>query len=190
MILIKIVLYFIYAFILIKLSTFIFEYLNSHLKHLIKYKRINYGILSMQDFYEYGLSTFLDLCKIYLEDLGFYNIEEAYVEYKNIDYICTKNNKKAYVGCVLEDLYLIQNKDSEMFSVGRPDIQKFLGQMVHDKVTKGIIITNACVTKEGIEFVEKLNSEYKILLVDGYTLSNRLREIHETNNLLGGIIIE
>lgn len=190
MILTKIALYFISILIFIKIGTSILKYANRRLRDLNEEKKFQYGILSMQDLYEYGLSKFLSLCKIYLDDLGFYNIEEAYVDFNNVDYICTENSKKVYVGCVLEDLSKAHNKDEEIYSVGRPDVQRFLGQMVHDEVTRGVIITNGSISRESIEFVKELDKERKILLVDGYVLTKRLRELNEINNLIGGAIFE
>ncbi len=64
------------------------------------------------------------------------------------------------------------NQDS---TVGRPEIQKFLGALAGQGATKGIYITTARFSKEARQFAEKqLHS--KIVLVDGEKLMNLMIE--------------
>lgn len=187
--LITIAYYFMYIFIFLNLGAFLLKKLNNNFQNKTFDKRFNYGILSMQDLYEFRFDNFLLLCKTYLEDTSFLNIKVASIDFLNVDYTCTLNNEKVYVECVLDNLSEIKNEDAEIYSVGRPDIQKLLGQMVHDNVKTGFIITNACFSEVGIEFVKQLDKGYTILLVDGYSLTKRIREIKETNNFTGGAIL-
>lgn len=181
--------YFMYIFIFLTLGALLLKPLNNYFQNKAFDKRFNYGILSMQDLYEFRFDNFLLLCKTYLEDANFSNIKEASIDFLNVDYTCTLNNQKVYVECVLDDLSEIKNEDAEIHSVGRPDVQKLLGQMVHDDVKTGVIITNSCFSEESIEFVKQLDKDYSILLIDGYSLTKRIREIKETNNFTGGAIL-
>lgn len=51
-------------------------------------------------------------------------------------------------------------------SVGRPEIQKFLGALAGQGATKGLFITSAHFSKEAKDFANK-NLQSKIVLVDG-----------------------
>lgn len=64
------------------------------------------------------------------------------------------------------------NKDR---SVGRPEIQKFLGALAGQGATKGLFITTANFSKEAKEFASK-NLQSKIVLVDGEELCNLMIE--------------
>lgn len=64
------------------------------------------------------------------------------------------------------------NKDR---SVGRPEIQKFLGALAGQGATKGLFITTANFSKEAKEFANK-NLQSKIVLVDGEELCNLMIE--------------
>lgn len=64
------------------------------------------------------------------------------------------------------------NKDT---SIGRPEIQKFLGALAGQGATKGLFITTAHFSKEAKEFANK-NLQSKIVLVDGEELCNLMIE--------------
>lgn len=60
-------------------------------------------------------------------------------------------------------------------SVGRPEIQKFLGALVGQGLTKGIFMTTAQFTKEAVSYAEKqLNC--KLVLIDGEQLAKLMIE--------------
>lgn len=60
-------------------------------------------------------------------------------------------------------------------SIGRPEIQRFLGALVGQGLTKGIFITTAQFTKEAINYAEKqLNC--KLVLIDGEQLAKLMIE--------------
>ena len=60
-------------------------------------------------------------------------------------------------------------------SVGRPEIQKFLGALVGQGFTKGIFITTAQFTKEAVSYAEKQLS-CKLVLIDGEQLARLMIE--------------
>lgn len=64
------------------------------------------------------------------------------------------------------------NKDK---SVGRPEIQKFLGALAGQGASKGLFITTAHFSKEAKDFAGK-NLQSKIVLVDGEELCNLMIE--------------
>ena len=66
------------------------------------------------------------------------------------------------------DVIYIQAKRWE-WTVGRPEIQKFVGALQGQKARKGIFITASQFTKEAIEYAQKI--EPRIVLIDGEQLA-------------------
>jgi restriction system protein len=54
-------------------------------------------------------------------------------------------------------------------SVGRPEIQKFVGALMGQKAKKGIFLTSSSFSSEAIDYVS--NIDYKIVLIDGKRLA-------------------
>lgn len=73
------------------------------------------------------------------------------------------------------DSIYIQAKSYNDTSVGRLDIQKFVGALAVQGAQKGIFITRSIYTKEAIAFVER-NLNYKIVLIDGNRLADLMIE--------------
>lgn len=67
------------------------------------------------------------------------------------------------------DVIYIQAKKWEG-SVGRPEIQKFVGALQGHRARKGVFITSSHFTRDAIDYVTKIES--KIVLVDGEQLAN------------------
>lgn len=65
-----------------------------------------------------------------------------------------------------DSIYIQAKKWRSDTTVGRPEIQKFLGALAGQGATKGIFITTAHFSKEAIAFAEK-QLHQKIVLVDG-----------------------
>jgi restriction system protein len=55
-------------------------------------------------------------------------------------------------------------------SVGRPEIQKFVGALQGQRARKGVFITTSTYTKEAAEYVSHI--ETKVVLIDGAYLAN------------------
>lgn len=66
------------------------------------------------------------------------------------------------------DVLYIQAKRWEN-SVGRPEIQKFVGALYGKQAKKGVFITTSTFTKGAIEYVKKIDS--KIILINGRKLA-------------------
>ena len=73
------------------------------------------------------------------------------------------------------DSIYIQAKRFKDNSVGRPDIQKFVGALAGQGAKKGIFITSSTFTKEAVAFVGR-NLNYKIVLIDGMKLAELMIE--------------
>lgn len=67
----------------------------------------------------------------------------------------------------LEQIY-IQAKRWDDTSIGRPEIQKFVGALHGKRARKGIFLTTASFTKDACEYANSL--EMKIILIDGVAL--------------------
>ena len=65
----------------------------------------------------------------------------------------------------------IQAKKWNRSSVGRPEIQKFLGAVAGQGGTKGLFITTSTFTREAIDYAKK-QLQVKLILVDGKTLTD------------------
>lgn len=73
------------------------------------------------------------------------------------------------------DSIYIQAKRYSEGSIGRPEIQKFVGALAGQGAQKGIFITTSRFTKEAEQFVQK-NLNYKIVLIDGTRLAELMIE--------------
>jgi len=67
------------------------------------------------------------------------------------------------------DLLLVQVKNWGSTTVGRPEIQKFVGALAGRKAKKGVFITTSTFTKEAREYAESIDSRVK--LIDGAQLA-------------------
>jgi restriction system protein len=66
------------------------------------------------------------------------------------------------------DVIYIQAKRWEG-SVGRPEIQKFVGSLVGNHANKGVFITTSFFSKDAENFVKTI--QHKVVLIDGATLA-------------------
>jgi restriction system protein len=67
------------------------------------------------------------------------------------------------------DVVYIQAKRWDDSTVGRPEIQKFVGALTGQRARKGVFITTSTFTNEAKAFAA--NNEFKIILIDGQMLS-------------------
>ena len=67
------------------------------------------------------------------------------------------------------DLLYIQAKRWDNATVGRPEIQKFVGALHGKRAKKGIFITTSTFSKDATEYAEGV--ETKIILIDGARLT-------------------
>lgn len=69
------------------------------------------------------------------------------------------------------DVIYLQAKRWEN-SVGRPEVQKFVGALQGQRARKGVFITTASFSREAIEYVNHLDS--KVILIDGQQLTQHM----------------
>ena len=72
-------------------------------------------------------------------------------------------------------IYIQAKKWNPDRTIGRPEIQKFLGALVGQGANKGLFITTCGFSKEASDFVEKSISQ-RISLVDGKQLTTLMIE--------------
>ena len=59
-------------------------------------------------------------------------------------------------------------------SVGRPEIQKFVGALQGQRAKKGVFITSSSYTAEAIEYASRIDT--KVVLIDGQLLANLMMD--------------
>lgn len=67
------------------------------------------------------------------------------------------------------DIIYIQAKRWDANSVGRPDIQSFVGALDGQRANKGIFITTSTFAKSAVEYVKTISK--KVILIDGQQLA-------------------
>jgi len=70
----------------------------------------------------------------------------------------------------LDRIYIQAKKWKLDNTVGRPEIQKFVGALQGHRARKGIFITTANFTREACEYAENIDT--KVVLIDGKRLAN------------------
>lgn len=73
-------------------------------------------------------------------------------------------------------LIYIQAKRWELLqTIGRPEIQRFVGALAGQGASKGLFITTARFTREAREYADKQHTT-KVVLVDGHMLAKLMLE--------------
>ncbi|NJC24854.1 restriction endonuclease [Neolewinella antarctica] len=72
------------------------------------------------------------------------------------------------------DRIYIQAKRWDKTSIGRPEIQKFVGALAQHDAHKGVFITTSSYAKSAVEYAERVN--YRIILIDGEQLTRLMIE--------------
>lgn len=74
----------------------------------------------------------------------------------------------------LDVIYLQAKMWKEETSIGRPEIQKFVGALHGQRAKKGVFITTSSFSKGAIDYVKSIDP--KVILIDGETLTNLMIE--------------
>jgi hypothetical protein len=156
---------------------------------------IKYGFLS-----RYYLSSqltqykFEEWCSYILESMGYKNLTNVSELIEGgVNIIAPDKNKTTYISTRLYGLDSDNKKNisDKYCKIGKTEIQKFVGALVHDNITDGILITTGDFTDEAINYVNSLPPKYTIVLIDGITLSKYLRKLRKKEisiRLAGGLI--
>lgn len=97
------------------------------------------------------------------------------------DAVTKKSGDEGIDGVVTTDkfgfdsLYVQAKRWNKSATVGRPEIQKFLGALAGQGATKGLFITTSKFSKEAVEFAQK-QLHQKIVLIDGDALMKLMIE--------------
>jgi len=76
----------------------------------------------------------------------------------------------------LDEIYIQAKRWDPSRTVGRPEIQKFIGALAGQGAKKGIFITTAYFSREAKEFIPR--NETKVVLIDGEQLSDLMIEFN------------
>ncbi len=93
-----------------------------------------------------------------------------------------RTNDEGIDGIINEDklgldiIYLQAKMWKVETSIGRPEIQKFVGALHGQRAKKGVFITTSSFSKSAIEYVKAI--EPKVILIDGKTLTNLMIEFN------------
>jgi len=74
----------------------------------------------------------------------------------------------------LDVIYLQAKLWKEETSIGRPEIQKFVGALHGQRAKKGIFITTTSFSQPAVDYVKSIDP--KVILIDGETLTNLMIE--------------
>lgn len=91
-----------------------------------------------------------------------------------------RTNDEGIDGIINEDklgldvIYLQAKMWKEETSIGRPEIQKFVGALHGQRAKKGVFITTSSFAKTAIDYVKSIDP--KVILIDGETLTNLMIE--------------
>ena len=100
---------------------------------------------------------------------------------KNAGKVVGRTGDEGIDGIVREDklgfdlIYIQAKKWNSNTTIGRPEIQKFVGALAGQGATKGLFITTAKFTREAAHYAKKQHTT-KIVLVDGQLLTKLMIE--------------
>ncbi len=152
----------------------------------IQISKIENGILSIKDLRKENYERFIRIIKIYLKNIGCSQIttlENPCSKLTNI--IAYQKDEKLLISCIQNDkLDALSSTDDHLKPTSRISIQSFIARMAINNCTTGIIINNSTFSKESLKFAEAINSSnlsYKIKLIDGYHLTQAVRQLNYLN---------
>jgi hypothetical protein len=139
--------------------------------------KLKYGLVSRKDLSTISNSYFIHWCICLLERMDFNNLEILSTNLNsNIHIEGYKNAVKVYIKCVKADNKDIQNNDDSFNCIEKSDLQRFVGEMEHDHVQLGYIISNGDFTKDAENYALTLPPNYRLILIDGCTLTRLHRK--------------
>lgn len=180
-------------------SSKLIKFIENKINSKFNSEYVKYGFLS-----RYYLSSrftdreFQEWCKYFLKNMHYRNLKNVSENFEGgISFISTNNKNPTYISTRLYQLKDSEknkqkkNVDDSYKAIGRPEVQKFVGALVHDRVKSGVIITTGDFTQEAIEYVRSLPKDYLIVLIDGAALTKELRKIRKreiTSRVASGLI--
>ncbi|MBT4035769.1 MAG: restriction endonuclease [Candidatus Marinimicrobia bacterium] len=103
-------------------------------------------------------------------------------EIKSSGKVTNYTNDKGIDGIIKEDIlglgriHIQAKRYNRNNSVGREEIQKFVGALATAQSNKGVFITTSSYSKGAIEYAESLNGATTVILIDGAKLAEYIYE--------------
>jgi restriction system protein len=116
-------------------------------------------------------TEFEKLVVILLQEMGYGG------EIKNSGLVTKQSNDGGIDGIIKEDIlglgriYIQAKRYNLSSSIGREEIQKFVGALAVAQSNKGVFITTSYFTKHAIEYADNLNGSTTVVLIDGKKLA-------------------
>lgn len=102
--------------------------------------------------------------------------------FDNAAKVVGKTNDEGIDGIIREDklgfssIYIQAKRWDPTTTIGRPEIQKFVGALAGQGATKGLFITTAQFSKDAIDYTRNRTYSTKVVLVDGKMLARLMIE--------------
>lgn len=143
----------------------------------LAYQQINYALADdlLSEIIKQSPSFFEKLVVRLLENMGYGGSVE------NAGIVVGQTGDEGIDGIIREDklgfslIYIQAKRWDRNTSIGRPEIQKFVGALAGQGANKGLFITTAQFTKEAREYAKKQHTT-KVILVDGEALAKLMIE--------------
>ena len=103
-------------------------------------------------------------------------------EIKNSGLVTQSTNDKGIDGIIKEDvlglgrIYIQAKRYARENTIGRDEIQKFVGALAVAQSNKGVFITTSSYSKGGVEYASSLNGTTNLVLIDGKKLAEYIYE--------------
>ena len=170
--------------LLLFLLKFLISYIEKStisLNEKINSDSIKSGLISIKDIQKNNYNRFISIIESYLNNKGFKNINFLpNGESKLTNLTTTLDNEKIYISCIQSDYF-----SEEPFIEGKVNIidlkttEEFIGRLILNNYTKGILITNNSFSNSCIDFINHLNTSnsynIEVKLIDGYELTKFVR---------------
>lgn len=144
----------------LKISTFIFNKIFNYKDEKIQF----YIDMRKERIESMSGYEFEGFCKWLFQGTGEYSNVELTSDFNDEgnDLILTSNSgEKVYVQCKRYSSLSeeeLENMKHENLLIGRSLCQKFVGSMISENITTGIIVTTGSVNKHALDYIEKINS--------------------------------
>ena len=171
----------IFSLILVELLIFnkILDFFSLRLKTYHKVNWYKFAFLSRKHLVKLSNGVFENWCVNFLERQGYRDVTIFSVwndnKYKTIT--CLSQNEMVYVFC--KHTKEITEIEDSYEKLGRPELQKFIGTLEHDNVSKGIVITTGDFTPEANEYAQDLPERITLQLFDGSNLIEEHQKFRE-----------
>ncbi|WP_163195180.1 restriction endonuclease [Clostridium thermarum] len=149
--------------------------------------KLNYGLASRKDLSSLSNASFITWSLSILVELGFSNLQV--MSYKLSDSYQIKasiNGSDAYIKFIKLNLKDTPIDEDDYPTVGRPEVQEFLGTMERDNIKIGYVITNGNFSGDASEFAVTMPTGYYLKLIDGCELT-RLHRRNQKQYLVANL---